>query len=181
DRDVSAPGGQVPGGGHITTETDQDVGLDAVQQLTGDTERARQLARDREQFRGEFARQGDRRDHAQLVATHGYQPGLQSPFGSQAQNFRAGVDAPQCIRQRERGLDMPGRAASGKGYPHRRRFLLGRSPAAGTGPFLCWAAVLPPRAPEVRGARTVRLEVTPSLRFWGEKAIFSRPSQLRAL
>src|SRR5699024_4443078 len=74
-----------------------------------------------------------------------------------------------------------GRAASGKGYPHRRRFLLGRSPAAGTGPFLCLAAVLPPRAPDVRGTRTVRLEITPSLRFWVEKAIFSRPSQLRAL
>src|SRR5690606_28680343 len=108
----------------VAAEADQHVGLDLVQPVPGGADRVRQLAGHLEQLRGELAGQGDGRDQPEIVPPHGHQAGLQSPLGPQADDLRVGVDAPQRICQGERGLDMPGRAASGEGYPHRRRFLL---------------------------------------------------------
>ena len=121
DRHAGLPGGQVGGGGDVSAEADDDVGLHGLDGLGGCADRFSQPVRQTQQVPAGASRQGDPGNQGQLEAGLGNQAVLQPLGGPQDEDLRAGVTSQRRVLQgRGRGqqrVDVAGGASTGQQHP----------------------------------------------------------------
>ncbi len=117
---------QVGGDGDVAAEADDDVGADPLEHRLRGAHRRPESSRRREQRASRPARQRDRRDELERVPAGGDERGVQTLRRAQCGQSGVGGQPSHRVSERQRRLDVSGRAAPGHddagagGLPHRR-------------------------------------------------------------
>ena len=113
DRDVPAARGEITGRGHVPAEADEDIRLHPVEHPGGGVDCAGQPPGHRDEGRADRTWHRYGGDQGEFVPPHRDKPGLQAPFGTQADDQSARVGLAQRISERKRRFNMSGGPAAG--------------------------------------------------------------------
>ena len=119
DRHTRRSRGEVGGGGDVSAEAHDDIGLLLREDPAHLAHGSRDAGCDKEQVLRRLARHGHGGQRAQAASALGHEPGFQADRAADEDDLGGGILRGEGVREGERGLDVPRRASGGEQDLHR--------------------------------------------------------------